>query len=119
MITDSLLLEIRSLVELFAIEDLYRAEVYEARIKAQDRALSLVRHAIHAAPALEEKLSLMRTQRELERERSALKKQLYVVTDSENNFSPLYSIAKSEVKMLLEPIQKLLAAADINCEEEQ
>jgi hypothetical protein len=86
-----------------------RVDVYEARVKAQDRLLHSMRSEFRCADSLEEKLAIMKKQRRLEIERGEMMRQLFAVMDAEKGNGENATLTPDEVRILVAPLREILS----------
>lgn len=87
-----------------------RAELCEESIKALDRQLRTARDMVSAADTLEDKLRLLKEQRELERVRAERKRRLFSVLDDETSYAH-GPVPLDELMVLVAPLRDALGAA--------
>lgn len=102
----------KAIKQVIAIVDdmgVMRQELCEESIKELDRRLMDMRYKVSSAESLEEKLALMKDQREMERIRAARRKRLFDVMDN----GAIYAndpLPRDELIALVAPLRELVAA---------
>lgn len=102
----------KAIKQVIAIVDdmgVMRQELCEESIKDIDRRLMDMRYKIPSAKSLEEKLALLKDQREMERIRAARRKRLYDVMDN----GAIYAndpLPRDELIALVAPLRELVTA---------